>query len=106
MCPEGARSQNPHNCKQCAGLAYGGGHPCTASSWLIWRSRTTALLHVVLRQLACEDWGSGTSRIDPARSHEGGGLGIGGHILHFAVAEGTVQAGTCEVGGARHFHRG
>src|SRR4029434_4130077 len=39
----------------------------------------------------------------PARSHEGGGLGIGGPGLHFAVADGTVQAGTYAVAGARHF---
>src|SRR4029453_12608539 len=39
----------------------------------------------------------------PARSHAGGGLGIGGPGLHFAVADGTVQAGTYAVAAARHF---
>ena len=38
--------------------------------------------------------------------NEGGRLGIGGHVLHVALAEGTVQAGTCEVSGARHFQSG
>ena len=40
---------------RCAGLAHGVGYPCTASSLLIWWSRATALLHVSLRLLACED---------------------------------------------------
>ena len=35
----------------CAGLAHSGGPPCTASAWLIGRSRTTALRRGLLRPL-------------------------------------------------------
>jgi hypothetical protein len=38
--------------------------------------------------------------------NEGGSLRIVGHVLDFALADGTMQAGKFEVGGARHFHSG
>jgi hypothetical protein len=36
--------------------------------------------------------------------HEGGGLGIGGHVLALALADGTLQAGKFQVGRAGDFH--
>ena len=40
------------------------------------------------------------------RYNEGDRLGIVGQVLHFALADGTLQAGTCEVSGACHFQSG
>jgi hypothetical protein len=38
--------------------------------------------------------------------NEGGSLRIVGQVLDFALADGKMQAGKFEVGGARHFHSG